>query len=209
MGKHFQQVFDSKAPENRDSSKLVSTDEFHAFSTGIKHFHEWAPKISGERGSSIKEAFFTAMFCIAPGLTGEDLHRATSYKQYGSKLLVYTSQTTNNNHNVSHVYRNLETGLKLFVYSEDVKTTVYKPRPDSCRVNDSTGLAVYINEVVSDAKSGRDRWRMLCQAIAITRIGDYYTAKDKLFCTSALYVTDKLQVEWYILYCNQKKARFI
>ena len=67
-----------------------------------------------------------------------------------------------------------------------------------------------IGEVASDPAE-RDRWRMLCQAVAAVRLANQLMqpAKKTTFVIMAVYVTDALIAERYLLYLKQRGDRHV
>lgn len=57
-----------------------------------------------------------------------------------------------------------------------------------------------LGEIVSEI-DGSDRWRMLCQAIALVRFGtSIWKGSDGPFVVMAVYVTDAFTAERYLVY---------
>ena len=69
-------------------------------------------------------------------------------------------------------------------------------------------VPLIISEVVSDEKNS-DRWRMLLQAIALVRMGNYLLKEDRSgdFFVIAIYVTNAFVAERYFLYQPDKLKR--
>ena len=62
-------------------------------------------------------------------------------------------------------------------------------------------MPVLVGEVTSDVNQS-DRWQMLCQAIALVRLGQYLVQDKSCFTVMAVYVDDDFHVDRYLLYVD-------
>ena len=101
--------------------------------------------------------------------------------------------------------------FNVFVKSKDV---LYKYQPKSdfgyTTFNEATLMPVMIGEVIS-ITSGADRYRMLCQGIAETRAlnRNVQDSRQGIFVVMAVYVTDQLIVERYLIFPHRKNDRHV
>ena len=88
----------------------------------------------------------------------------------------------------------------------------YQPKSDFgyTTFEKATLMPVMIGEVISITR-GADRYRMLCQGIAETRTLNYSVLKKKqgTIVVMAVYVTDQLVAERYLLFPREKHDRHV
>ena len=93
----------------------------------------------------------------------------------------------------------------MFVRSEGALHT-YTPKSDfSYTTYDEKQLIpILIGEVISHDNE-KDRWRMLCQAIALVRLGNQLTLQRaaSTFVVMAVYVNNKFRADRYLLYMTK------
>ena len=96
--------------------------------------------------------------------------------------------------------------FKIFVKTDGVVHR-YQPKSDFgyTTINEATPMPVMIGEVAS-ITSGADRYRMLCQGIAETRALNCNSRQD-VFVIMAVYVTDQLIAERYLLFPHRENDR--
>ena len=101
--------------------------------------------------------------------------------------------------------------FKIFVKTDGV-VHKYQPKSDFgyTTFNEATLMPVMIGEVIS-ITSGADRYRMLCQGIAETRAlnRNVQDSRQGIFVVMAVYVTDQLIVERYLLFPHRKNDRHV
>ena len=83
----------------------------------------------------------------------------------------------------------------------------YQPKSDFgyTTFHEATLMPMMVGEVIG-ITSGEDRYRMLCQAIAETRTLNFNVqdSQQGTFVVMAVYITDKLFAERYLLYPRAK-----
>ena len=94
--------------------------------------------------------------------------------------------------------------FNVFVKSKDV---LYKYQPKSdfmfTTIDGAIGMPLIVGEVISDNEQS-DKWRMLCQAIAIARLLAYFkTVSKTALVVMAVYIDNNFHADRYLLYVTK------
>ncbi|KAH0825996.1 hypothetical protein J3R83DRAFT_7465, partial [Lanmaoa asiatica] len=183
----FERVF---RPIETESPALVKYREFAAFYNLLRGFNEDVVKIVGPDVSSAIKASNFAMHFVHP-----------PFFSSSSRRFKYQQDTS--------------WGFPIFVEATNPLNTFRKvvPRSDCMIISSQFQIPFVICEVISD-KHERDRSRMLVQAVALARTGQFLLrpASTKKFFVVAIYVDADMVVSRYIVMetgdgdaCNGRK----
>jgi len=180
------------------SITVINPREFVAFFNVIRCFSEDVTFIQNNRSSSLKSTAFLSYFMHPPFFSCPSPTTVIEYQEY-AHLRCFV-------HRFSFLillFRQLSWKFPMFISARSGEydaVNKYKPSNDFGVIHSNFGIPFVVGEIISKPKE-EDRYRMLVQAIAQARTGDYLMkpGSEMQFFIIAIYVTASMKVERYIV----------